>query len=192
MRRFLIAGLMVWGMLTLGVAGSTAAAADLPVPAGGFVRPDYPAWEVEGFGKTAEAAREDALKQAREKVVEHLSQKYGSPVLLREDTLQRMTQEVGPPKEEELPVSGLVMKVTLTVQVKPEHVQEWQQQARELRMGERQRVAGLGLGGVVVLLLVVVGYLRLEDATKGYYTTWLRLAAASVLGLVGVCLYRLS
>jgi hypothetical protein len=34
--------------------------------------------------------------------------------------------------------------------------------------------------------------MRLEDATKGYYTTVLRLAAVSILGLVGVCLFHLG
>ena len=45
------------------------------------------------------------------------------------------------------------------------------------------------LGGVVCLLLVVGGYLRLEEATKGYYTRLLRLTAIAVLIGVGVGLY---
>ena len=33
------------------------------------------------------------------------------------------------------------------------------------------------LGGALAVLLVVAGYLRLEEATRGYYTKLLRLAA---------------
>jgi len=44
----------------------------------------------------------------------------------------------------------------------------------------RQIWLGKILLGVVALLTAISGYIRLEDATKGYYTGWLR------LGLVGV------
>ncbi len=42
---------------------------------------------------------------------------------------------------------------------------------------------GLGLAGVTALLLVAIGYLRLEEATKGYYTGLLRLSALGLLGM---------
>jgi hypothetical protein len=48
------------------------------------------------------------------------------------------------------------------------------------------------LAGAVVLLLVVGGYLRLEEATRGYFTTLLRLGAAGVvlLTVVGLTFLR--
>ena len=49
----------------------------------------------------------------------------------------------------------------------------------------------LGLGGSVALLIVLGGYLRLEEATRGYYTRVLRLTAAGVLSAVAVGLWIL-
>jgi len=42
------------------------------------------------------------------------------------------------------------------------------------------------------LLLAVAGYLRLEDATKGYYTRLLRLAAVAFVALVGAGLWMMA
>ena len=56
------------------------------------------------------------------------------------------------------------------------------------------RKVGLGkiLGAIVALLAAITGYLRLEEATKGYYTTWLRLGAISFLGAVGIGMWLIS
>ena len=66
--------------------------------------------------------------------------------------------------------------------------EEMQQVAREHRMKERQGLVARVLAGLVALLLVAGGYLRLEEATRGYYTTLLRGAALVVLALVGALL----
>jgi hypothetical protein len=47
------------------------------------------------------------------------------------------------------------------------------------------------LVGLVALLAVVTGYIRLDDWTKGYYTGWLRLAAWGILAVVGTGLFWL-
>jgi len=44
------------------------------------------------------------------------------------------------------------------------------------------------LVSVVVLLGAVSGYYRLEEATKGYYTAWLRLGLIGVACAVGALL----
>jgi hypothetical protein len=50
------------------------------------------------------------------------------------------------------------------------------------------RMTGLGkiLAVVVAFLIALTGYLRLEETTKGYYTTWLRLGAISFVAAVGI------
>jgi hypothetical protein len=50
------------------------------------------------------------------------------------------------------------------------------------------RMTGLGkiLAVVVAFLVALTGYLRLEETTKGYYTTWLRIGAISFVGAVGI------
>jgi hypothetical protein len=62
---------------------------------------------------------------------------------------------------------------------------------REHLVKDRQRWMGLTLGGVVALLLVGIGYLRLEEATKGYYTGLLRVSAVGILALVGFIIWHL-
>jgi hypothetical protein len=200
MRPSLIGGLLVCGILAAGVAVPSAVA--VPVPGNPGKAPERPdkTWEVVGVGATAEAAELNALRQARERVEEYLTGKYGSRFFLPEDPAYLRSAGIarteGDPRPTQKKFAGQVLdgpplEVTLAVELRPEHVRDLLQQGREQRMGQRQRLAGLGLAGVLVLLVVVAGYLRLEDATKGYYTTLLRLAALSVLGLTGLCLYQL-
>src|SRR5207253_1873148 len=79
-------------------------------------------------------------------------------------------------------------KVTLT----PEYVNavrtkardEWvshEKEVRQERAVKRQTSILRILGGLIAVLLVVAGYLRLEEATRGYYTAMLRVAAIGVL-----------
>jgi hypothetical protein len=67
---------------------------------------------------------------------------------------------------------------------------------RIVRQYEREQVGGrlLKLGGALAFVLVclasVVGYIRADEATKGYYTNRLRLATAVGLGAAGMAIYR--
>ena len=54
------------------------------------------------------------------------------------------------------------------------------------------RISARGLAAILSVLLVVFGYLKLEDATKGYYTLLLRLTALAVLVGAGLCLWTLG
>ena len=51
---------------------------------------------------------------------------------------------------------------------------------------------GKVLAGMVALLGGVAGYFRLEEATKGYYTTWLRLGVAGLASAVGLGFWLMS
>jgi hypothetical protein len=64
--------------------------------------------------------------------------------------------------------------------------------AREVRIQTRTVDLGRILVALVALLATVAGYVRLEDATKGYYTAWLRLAAVGFLAAVGAGLFLIS
>jgi hypothetical protein len=62
-------------------------------------------------------------------------------------------------------------------------------QDREFRAQGRMLWLGKILAGLVVLLTAGAGYFRLDEWTKGYYTTWLRIGAAgfvsaAVIGLL--------
>jgi hypothetical protein len=60
---------------------------------------------------------------------------------------------------------------------------------RDLAAGRMHRLGG-GLALALVGLAVLSGYIKADEATKGYYTNRLRLAAAAGLGAAGVAAYR--
>ena len=66
-----------------------------------------------------------------------------------------------------------------------------------VRVYERElvarRLALLGgvLGFVLVCLAALAGYIQADEATKGYYTNRLRLAAAAGVGAAGVAIYQI-
>ncbi len=150
---------------------------------------------VVGVGKTVADAKDDALEQARKRILEYLAEHYGemdaqlTPTLLRQ--LNVVHQE-GPPQELKLDRAGDSWEVKMTVDLTPEALSKIQKLARDHRALERQKWAAKGLAGSLAILLVVFGYLRLEEATKGYQTTWLRLAALAVLTSAGLLLWKLG
>jgi hypothetical protein len=68
----------------------------------------------------------------------------------------------------------------------------YQAKRRQERATVRQGVLVRVLAGLVALLAAVACYLRLEDATKGYYTALLRLAAVAFVALVGAGIWLLT
>lgn len=151
----------------------------------------------EGFGTTDELARKDALKIACDRVAGYLADQYNetnykpSP-----EFLQRLN--ILPPADDIAVTSGTVpnmpeMKAaTVQVRVTDDSAKKLRDQARQERVTQRQHSAGLGLAGFVALLLVGAGYLRLEEATKGYYTGLLRLSALGLLGMAAGAIWYVS
>lgn len=144
--------------------------------------------EFTGIGKTETAARKDALDLASRWLEEQsgLAWAPDAPYLL-EHALVRFSEAED--KEFEQPM-GTMKVVTMQLDITDKQAHEIQKQAQNERMKERQKMSLFVVLGVVCLLGVVGGYLRLEEATKGYYTRWLRLAAVGVLLLVlvaGLC-----
>ena len=60
---------------------------------------------------------------------------------------------------------------------------------REERMQRRVNQIGGGLGFVLVCLVTLVTYLRLDDATRGYYSRWLGTGAAAIVAGSAAALY---
>jgi hypothetical protein len=149
---------------------------------------------VVGYGRNAESAREVALEKARDKVVALLRKELRDPdwqpqpesVVLPEHLLEvRVVTPKGAAEQRDFGGErGVVARYR--IQLTAEYVAEVERAARTLRQRERQGLLLRGLGGAVVLLLVAAGYLRLEEATRGYYTKLLRLAAVLVVALAGL------
>jgi hypothetical protein len=77
------------------------------------------------------------------------------------------------------------------VELTSRHVQDLREQSRLQRAGEHHHLATLFLVGVMALLLIVRGYLRLEEMTRGFYTGLLRCAALGLLVLTGLGLWMM-
>src|SRR5262249_51177104 len=73
----------------------------------------------------------------------------------------------------------------------PEHRAEILNTYHQEFVRKRLFMLGGGLGFVLVCLAALSGYIRADEATKGYYTKRLRLVAAAAVGVSGVVAYRL-
>ena len=104
-------------------------------------------------------------------------------------------------KKGDLGVAGepFTYQVRLQVVVKSDDVDRLRKAEQDRREAQRPEIVkhrqlwlGKILLGVVALLTAITGYIRLENATKGYYTGWLRLGLVGVLCAVGAGLWLAS
>jgi hypothetical protein len=178
------------------------ALAALALTPAGAARADEPVggpWTAEGSAKTDFDAEQYALEDAARVVGTYLTQS-APDVEWRPDVAflrgSGIVQLPGEVRELNLPKSGRAFEVRLRVCVLPEHLRkireadathraEREKADRLERVERRQRGAAVGLAAVVLGMLVVAGYLRLEEATRGYSTGLLRAAAVVALVLLG-------
>jgi hypothetical protein len=86
---------------------------------------------------------------------------------------------------------GTVYEAELTIDDSPQHrVRLVEVYNREL---VQRRLVALGgtLAFILICLGAISGYIRTDEATKGYYTNRLRLLAAGAVGAAGVVIYQL-
>jgi hypothetical protein len=138
--------------------------------------------EFTGYGQSEITARHDALQHA----AEWLEKKSGlgwtpDPQYLQDHGLVRFGEAEDKIFEEPM---GKMKVVKLELDISTHQAREIQSEAQHERMKERQKLSLLVVLGVAGLLGVVGGYLRLEEATKGYYTRLLRIAAIGILLVV--------
>jgi hypothetical protein len=151
-------------------------------------------WEVFGVAHTDDDAKKLALDEAREKIGEYLA-KQDPPIEWRPDVEYLRRNEMVNFSESEPAEFGLekdLRKVTATVKVTSTTFQDMQDQDRKFRSRDRQTFLGKILAVIVAGLAAVAVYLRLDEATKGYYSLWLRLGSAALVASVaaGVWMFR--
>jgi hypothetical protein len=195
----LVAGVLIFAnMRVASVASGKPRRLKTPVAAAPAAGPRAPerGEDVDGYGKTAEKARERALARAVDRVEELLLERYGrsgwrpSPEQLEPDYLARFGVVAPRGEPEPAPVKGEQMLVArYRVALTPEYIGEVARQARQARVQERHLLLARVLAGLLALALVTAGYLRLEESTRGYATQLLRAAALVVLALVGAGLF---
>jgi hypothetical protein len=69
---------------------------------------------------------------------------------------------------------------TLTIELGDSQLKAAFEENHHERVQTRLWQAGRGLGGLLIILLAIVGYVRLDDWTKGYISLPLKLTAAAV------------
>ncbi len=145
----------------------------------------------ESFVAWGPSAEEEALRQAHDWLIER-AKLEGTTLPLEYLTRNRLVHEVDPTAEDrswahKLGKDTKVVRVQL--EVTREQAEDLDKVAREERMEPRHLLLARILAGMVAMILVLGGYLRLEEATRGYYTLLLRAAAVLVLVAVGAGLY---
>ncbi len=154
-----------------------------------------PAWVVDGYDlEDPQAAQEGALRKAHESVEKYVREHYASlnwAPSLEQLVKAGVVRPEGTPGTRRLDTGEEVQEAHAKVEMTREYREGLQRMVLQQHTRQRQWVAARGLAGLVALLLVCAGYLRLEEATRGYYTRLLRLAALGVLVGVGVGLWLL-
>ena len=86
---------------------------------------------------------------------------------------------------------GELFEATLTVDASPQRrtalIEVYNRQLVERRLA----TLGATLAFILICLAAVSGYIRADEATKGYYTNRLRMLAAAGVGASGVILYHM-
>jgi hypothetical protein len=166
-------------------AGLAAAADKVAVRRSGPAQPVF-RHEFTGYGITKARAEEHALELAADWLAEQGNLGWTpSPEYLRQEGVVQF----GEPAEQNIQDIGPTKVVKMDLEVSPAQAAKLYSKARHERMGQRHVLLGRVLAGLLAVVVVAGGYLRLEEATRGYYTTLLRVAALAVLAAVGAGLW---
>jgi hypothetical protein len=139
--------------------------------------------EFTGYGETVTQAQTDAMARGCQWLEEHSGLSWSpDTVYLRQHNMVHFDE----PTDEKFEHAGTMKVVKMQLQITAEQARDMQKQAQQERMKSRQGLSLLVLVGLVGLVGIVGGYLWLEEATKGYYTRMLRLAAIGILILIGL------
>jgi len=169
-----------------------------PLAAGAAPSPSDRTPQVSGFGQTPKDAQQQALESAHAWVAVYLEDRF--PGLGWSPTPEYLVRigsvRVDQPKEVELKDLGKGYEAVAHIDVTDPKLAVMQEQVNEARrkslapiVSERHLIVGRVLAGLVAVFLVMAGYLRLEELTRGYYTTLLRLGAGAVLALTVLGLF---
>ena len=151
-------------------------------------------WEADGFGLTEKDAENFALEKVCNEIADYLFENGLRDWRPEVSDLRGSSTPIFRNKEKtfEDPELGKMQRVTVVVELTPKAIREFQKEARHQRAGDRMVATSKGLGMLVALLVALGGYFRLEEATKGYYTTWLRLSTVGFISAVAASLWILA
>ena len=152
-------------------------------------------WKADGYGETVKDARDLAVETLTTDIATYLKQHgltdWHPSAEDIEEILKNSKETPVPTTLKEEGIDAL-HHVSIEVEVNSQLISRFQKEARVQRAGSRMIGLGKGLAMLLALLIAIGGYFRIEEATKGYYTTWLRLTTVSFLvaAVTGVWLVR--
>jgi hypothetical protein len=165
----------------------------------------YFSWDADGFGEKEEDAKQDAIQKGHIALLAYLVEQgfslewQPSPRftagLLKDWTPLNLKDREGEDQEVvDVKIPGLEnpRRWKAHFELTSKDYVELLGQERQYRSEQRLGILGKGLAGLVALLAAVAGYFRLEEATKGYYTAWLRVGTVGFLTAVGAGIWFLS
>ncbi|MFO0877491.1 MAG: hypothetical protein U0840_08965 [Gemmataceae bacterium] len=155
--------------------------------------PAEPEVVVDGYGENPDKARELALDRACKRVEKLLLERLGNSGYLppREQldpeflATYRVLQPRGEPESTVMQGEKLVV-ARYGVQLTPEYLRKVAETARDQKVQERHLLFARVLAAILAVCLVVAGYLRLDEWTRGYASKLLRLAAVLILAVIGL------
>jgi len=175
------------------LVGATAAGVDTRDPSTndiGMDRPDGTSRLVVGrVSATEERARADARRELEAKVRSWLDPQVPLSWRPPGHLVEEMVRETRiTPEEKDY---GTVYTASLSVDLSPARRERFLEAYREEVVASRLVKLGGGFAFILACLGAASGYIRADEATKGYYTNTLRVAAAAGVGASGFILYRI-
>lgn len=156
-----------------------------------------PRWQDSAAGEfksSSPEAVEDAMHSAAEKVARHLRSQT-PPIEWTPSTEFVRKHMVRNVKEETRELTDSNAPLTYRANVEFEMTESTYRKVldEERKYHAEQRMAWLArvFGGLVLILVAIAGYVRLDDVTKGFYSIPLRVAAI-ILGLAGAVVVAIS
>ena len=137
---------------------------------------------------TEDRARDDARRELEARVAEWLEPQVPASWSPPADLVGRMIRETRVTPEEK--DYGTVYTAALDADFGEARRAALVDAYRRDVARDRSLKLGALLGFLLICLAATTGYIRADEATKGYYTNRLRLASAAAVGAAGVILYR--
>jgi hypothetical protein len=138
---------------------------------------------------TPERASDNARVQLEREVTEWLAPEVPTNWKAPAHLITRMIRktQVHPIVKDYATVYEATLEADFSAQSRAVIIAAHQREVVARRLG----VLGGSFGFILACLASLAGYIHADEATKGYYTAWLRAIAAACVGAAGVVLYQL-
>jgi hypothetical protein len=139
---------------------------------------------------TEDRARKETRYQLQQKVSEWVTPDVPRTWKVPDRLVDGLVREVRVAPHQKGDPLGTMYDATMLVDLSPARRAEIVEAYNHEQTLKRLWVLGGGLAFVLACLATVSGYIRADEATKGYYTNRLRVASAAGLGAAGVLVYQ--